>query len=468
MQSKKTVYPYIPNSAPETKSEMLQEIGVETIEELFAEIPDDLRFRGRMNLPEPIPDEYSLRRHVESLLNRNANFQDYIGFLGAGCARHFVPALCDEINGRGEFLTAYSADPYADHGKWQAFFEANSMLAELIDMDVVGGPLYDGAQAAATSLRIASRITGRKEVVLPENMNPETRMIMENYFRGVTGPALVVRNVGLDRSTGLVNPDELAGVIGPDTAAVYLESPNYFGMLETGIEALGELSRRAGAEFVVSTDPISLGVLAPPSRLGATITCGDLHPLGLHMQCGGGQGGFIGVPDQMRYVAELKDKMYGLTDTVVEGEYGFGHVLFDRTSFGSREMAKEFTGTATALWLITAGVYLASMGPSGMVEVGGTIMARSRYAADRLGAVNGVRLVFPGPFFKEFVINFDTLGRTVREINQELKKERILGGRDLSVDFPEFGQSMLLCVTEATTKEDLDRLVHALIRITGR
>ena len=145
MKSKKTVSPYIPNSVPETKAEMLREIGVETIEDLFAEIPDDLRFRGRMNLPEPIPDEYSLRRHVESLLNKNANFQDHIGFLGAGCARHFVPALCDEINGRGEFLTAYSADPYADHGKWQAFFEANSMLAELIDMDVVGGaPLRRG------------------------------------------------------------------------------------------------------------------------------------------------------------------------------------------------------------------------------------------------------------------------------------------------------------------------------------
>jgi glycine dehydrogenase subunit 1 len=466
MSENKRVYPYIPNSVPEVKAQMLKELGLDDEMDLFSEIPDHLKYQGKMNLPEPILDECSLRKHIERLLNRNKNCSEYVNFLGAGCAEHYVPAVCDAINGRGEFLTAYAAEFYADHGKWQALFEFCSLMGELLDMEIVSGFLYDGAQAAATSLRMATRVTGRKEVLLPETMNPQALMVIRNYMKGVSEPGIAIRMIEFDRRTGWIDLDDLMSKISSNTAAVLIENPGYLGFIEPRVRRVGEIARDNGAEFIVSTDPISLGVLAPPAQYGATFACGDYHPLGIHMQCGGGQGGFIATHDDMKYVIEYKDKMYGLTKTIEAGEYGFGNVLFDRTSFGSREKAKEYTGTSNALWALTAGVYLALMGPQGMKEIGQTIIQKTQYAAKRLSQVSGVKLMHPGPFFKEFLVNFDDSGKSVREINKALLKYKIFGGKDVSGEFPELGQGALYCVTEVKTKADIDNLIHALTEIT--
>jgi glycine dehydrogenase subunit 1 len=466
MSEKETIYPYIPNSVPEVKAQMLKELGLDDETDLFSEIPDHLKYHGKMNLPEPILDECSLRMHMERLLNKNKHCSEYLNFLGAGCAEHYVPAVCDAINGRGEFLTAYAAEFYADHGKWQALFEFCSLMGELLDMEVVSGFLYDGAQAAATSLRMATRITGRREVLLPDTMNPQALMVIRNYLKSVSEPGIAIGMIEFDRSTGRIELDDLLSKISSKTAAVLIENPGYLGHIEPQARRAGEIARENGAEFIVSTDPISLGVLAPPAQYGATITCGDYHPLGIHMQCGGGQGGFIATHDDMKYVVEYKDKMYGLTKTVEAGEYGFGNVLFDRTSFGSREKAKEYTGTSNALWALTAGVYLALMGPQGMKEIGQTIMQKSQYAAKRISQVPGARLVYPGPFFKEFLVSFDDTGKTVSEINKALLDYKIFGGKDVSREFPELGESALYCLTEVRTKADIDHLVDALAEIT--
>ncbi len=465
MLKEKIVYPYIPNSAPEVKEEMLKDLGLDDPEQLFSEIPDHLKFHGRMDLPDPILDELTLKKHVESLLNRNRHCDEYLNFLGAGCARHYVPAVCDSINHRGEFLTAYAADFYADHGKGQALFEFCSLMAELLDMDVVSGLIYDWTQAAATSLRMASRITGRSEVLLPKTMCPQTLMVVRNYLKGVSHEGISIRSVDYDQKTGLLDLDDLNSKVSSRTAAVFIENPSYLGFIETRAREIGEIAKENGAEFIVSADPISLGVISPPALYGATIACGDYHSLGIHMQCGGGQGGYIATHGGMKYVAEYKDKMYGLTKTVKDGEYGFGSVLFDRTSFASRERAKEFTGTASALWAITAAVYLSLMGPQGMKEVGQTIMQKAQYGAKRLAQLDGVQLKFASPFFKEFVVNFDQSGKTVREINRSLLRFKIFGGKDLSGDFPEMGESSLYCVTEMTTREDINRLLYALKEI---
>src|SRR5208283_3210721 len=178
-----TVFPYIPNSVPEIKAQMLKEVDAKDEMDLYSEIPEHLRFKRKLKLPEPILDEYDLKRHVEGLLEKNNNCKDYLNFLGAGCAQHFVPAVCDEINGRGEFLTAYVGESYADHGKGQALFEYCSLMGELLDMDVLSCPLYDGAQAAAASVRMASRINARKEVVIPRAMNPEISSVVKNYIK---------------------------------------------------------------------------------------------------------------------------------------------------------------------------------------------------------------------------------------------------------------------------------------------
>ena len=462
MNRKQVVYPYVPNSVPEVKAEMLKEVGAAHIMDLYAEIPERLKFDRKLNLPEPILDECSIKRHVEGLLGRNSNCGEYLNFLGAGCSQHFVPAVCDEINGRGEFLTAYVGEAYADHGKWQALFEYASLMGELLDMDVLSCPVYDGQQAAATGLRMASRATGRKEVLLPQSLSPETLMVIRNYVKGVPDPQVEIELVEFDAETGLLKLADLRSKISSRTAGVLIENPSYLGFLETEAETIGAIAREHGAEFLVYTDPISLGVIAPPAQYGATFACGDVHSLGIHMQCGGGQGGFIATPDDMRLIAEFKDLMFGLTETIVEGEYGFGEVLFDRTSYGSREKGKEFTGTTTGLWAITAGVYLALMGPKGMEEVGQTIMQKSQYAAKRISTISGVQRSFPTPFFKEFVVNFDGTGKSVQEINKGLLNHKIFGGKDISSEFPELGQCALYCVTEIMTKEDIDQLVDAL------
>jgi glycine dehydrogenase subunit 1 len=467
MSDQKTVYPYIPNSVPEVKARMLRELGLDDEMDLFSEIPAHLKYHGRMNLPEAILDESSLRKHLERLLDKNKNCSEYLNFLGAGCAQHYVPAVCDEINGRGEFLTAYAAEFYADHGKWQALFEFCSLMGELLDMEVVSGFLYDGAQAAATSLRMAVRLTGRKEVLLPKTMSPEALMVIRNYMKGVSEPLVTIQLVGCETETGSIDLDDLISKMTSNTAAILIENPGYLGFIEPNAKKVGEIARENGSEFIVSTDPISLGVLAPPAQCGATFACGDYHPLGIHMQCGGGQGGFIATHDDMKHLIEYKDKMYGITKTIADGEYGFGHVLFERTSFGSREKAKEYSGTSNALWALTAGVYLALMGPQGMKEIGRTIMQKTQYAAKRMSQISGVNLVHSGPFFKEFLVNFNHSGRTIREINKALLKYKIFGGKDVSGEFPELGQSALYCVTEIMGKEDIDHLIQALAEITG-
>jgi len=462
MRRKQIVYPYIPNSAPGVKAEMMKEVGVTDVMQLYEEIPEHLKFKKTMKLPEPILDEYSIKRHTEQLLNKNYNCGDHLNFLGAGCAQHFVPAVCDEINGRGEFLTAYVGESMGDHGKWQAFFEYCSLLGELVDMDILSIPMYDGGQAAASSLRMANRINNRTKVILPKTMNSEILMILKNYLNSMPKADIEIVMVEFDPQTGLLDLNDLQQKMSAQVAAVFIENPSYLGFIETQAAEIGKIAAAQGAEFIVYTDPISLGVMEAPANYGATITCGDFHTLGLHLGCGGCQGGFIATHDDMKYIAEFKDLMFGLTETLAGDEYGFGEVLFDRTSYGSRDKGKEFTGTSTGLWAITAGVYLSIMGPKGMEEVGQTIMQNAQYAAKKIAQIPGVKINFSGPFFKEFVVNFDMTGKSVADINKALLTHKIFGGHDICQKIQGIGQSALYCVTEIHTKADIDQLVYAL------
>ncbi|NEN82308.1 aminomethyl-transferring glycine dehydrogenase subunit GcvPA [Paenibacillus elgii] len=454
---KTTSHPYIPNTVPKVQQAMLEEIGVSDIDELYRMVPKELRLTGPLKV-EPALSEYELQRHVDQLLERNRSAKETISFLGAGCWQHFVPAVCDEINQRSEFVTAYAGEPYEDHGRFQALFEYQSLLAELVDMDVVNVPTFDWAQAASTALRMTGRITGRRTALLPVTMHPERLRVIRNYLSPQMDCVLVDYMPG----TGLLDMADLKAKLSADTAAVYIENPSYIGHIETQGREIAELVHAAGALFVVGVDPISLGLLEPPSRYGADIVCGDLQPLGIRMQYGGGQAGFIATRDEEQFVMEYPSRLFGIAPTTVEGEYGFGDVAYERTSFAKREKGKESVGTQTALWGITAGVYLALMGPHGMREVGETIIRQARYAADRLVELEGVRIRFQASSFKEFVVDFNGTGRTVSDINKRLLEHGIFGGNDLSGEFPAWGQCALYCVTEIHTKEDIDALAAAL------
>jgi len=464
--SDKRVHPYIPNSVPEVKAELLNEIGVKDADELYSHmIPDRLRLKRPMDLPSPLPSESDLRRHVEGLLAKNSTCKENISFLGAGCWQHYVPAVCDEIARRAEFLSAYSGEYYSDLGRFQAFFEFQSMIGELVDMEVACLSTYDWSAAAANAVRMTSRLTGRREVLVAGSVSPSRLSTIRN-FAGLPGmPVHIdIKTVGFDSLTGMVDLGDLSRKLSSNTAGVYFENPSYLGVIESQGDEISAAAHKAGAEVVVGVDPISLGVLAPPTEYGADIVCGEVQPLGVHMNCGGGLAGFIASRDEERYVAEYPTHLISIAPTRREGEHGFGYCRFDRTSYVARERAKDWVGTATAMWTIVAANYLALMGPQGMKEVGEAILQKSHYAAQILAELEGLKILFP-QFFKEFVINFDATGKSVPAVNKALLKKGIFGGKDLTGEYPGLGASSLYCVTEVHSKDDIDRLAHALSEV---
>ena len=454
-----SAHPYIPNSAPEIKRAMLDAVGVPAADELYGSIPARLRFPGLLDLPEPLRSEYELRRHVTGVLDRNESAAERLSFLGGGCWPHYVPAVCDEIVNRGEFLTAYYGDTYGDHGKLQALFEYASMIGELVECDAVSQPTYDWGAAAATSICMAARITGRRVALVPASIGAQRRSLIEGYCR----PWVEIVTIPFDSGTGVLALERIRDALSPQTACVYLEVPGFLGVIETQAEEIATLSREAGALQIVGVDPISLGVLEAPPRYGADIVCGELQPLGIHMHYGGGLAGFVASPDTERFVSEYPTFLIGLGPTVMEGEYAFGEVVWERTSYVQRGDSKEYAGTTQNLWAIAAGAYLGLVGPQGLAELGRTITSRAHYAARRLDGLPGVRApALSAPFFKEFVVDFNESGASVAEINLALRQRGIFGGLDLSAEYPELGQSALFCVTEVHTKADIHRLADEL------
>ncbi len=463
-QKEKHIHPYIPNSVPEIKAKMMEVIGIKDIEELYEDIPEHLRFRGKLNLPEPLPSEFALKRHVENILSKNQSCKDHLNFLGGGCWQHYVPAICDEINQRSEFLTAYAGEPYEDHGRFQALFEYESLMAELLDMDVVNVPTYDWCQAASTTIRMAGRITRRQEVIVSDTVSPERLSAIRNYCH----PVMKVKLVKHCPQTGVLDLGDLKAKISSGTAGVYFENPSFLGFIEHQGESISEIAHYNGALSLVGVDPVSLGVISPPSNYGADIVCGDIQGLGIHMNFGGGLGGFIATRDEEKYVMEYPSRLFGITKTSAEGEYGFGDVAYERTSFAEREEGKEFVGTHAALWGITAAVYLSLVGPHGMQELGKSILQRSQYAMKRLSEIPGIKAPhFEAPHFKEFVVDFNGPGMKVKNVNKALLSKNIYGGKDLTSEFPALGESALYCVTEIHTKEDLDYLARALSEVVS-
>ncbi len=458
---KDIIYPYMPNSVPRIKKEMMDEIGISSIEELLTEIPEELRYREELKLPEPMLSEVELKRHIDSLLLKNVTCNEYKNFLGAGCYQHFVPAVCDEINSRAEFLTAYTGDTYSDHGKNQAIFEYTSQIGELVDMDVVSFTYYDGGQAVCTALRMAGRVTKKRRVLLPKSIAPFILSQVQDYCK----KALEIVMVDFNAETGLLDMEDLKKKIDAETAAVFIENPTYLGVFEENAKEIGEIAHQNGALFVVCPDVSSLGITEAPANYGADITCGDIQPLGMHLNYGGGCGGFIATPQEKRFIDEHTTYLYSIIPTQEEGQYGFLRMFAARTSHGSREKAKEYYGTAAGLWSITAAVYMALMGPVGMEELAENVLYKSNFARKKLSEIPNVEIRFSGKTFKEFVVDFNKTGKTVEEINKKLLEKKIFGGKDLSKEFPELGQSALYCVTEVLTKDDILELESALCEI---
>jgi glycine dehydrogenase subunit 1 len=454
------VHPYIPNSVPSIKKKMLEEIGAGSADELYAEmIPERLLLKRPMDLPEGLPSELDLKNHVAGILSKNKTTNDYISFLGAGCWQHYVPKVCEVIQNRSEFLTAYAGGSHSDLGRFQANFEFQSLICDLLDMEVTGIPTYDWGASAGNSVRMASRMTGRREILVPENMSPARLQILRNFCGSVTPEQEVkVTMVKMDQSSGRIDVSDLESKMTADIACVYFENPNYLGIIEADAKDISDIAHDAGAESVVGVDAISLGVLEPPSNYGADIACGEAQPLGVKMFAGGGSCGFIATRDEIGYVSEFPMRLVSLATTAVEGEYGFGQALYERTSYMARENAKDWVGTTTALWGITAAVYMSLLGPQGMKELGETIIQKSHYTASLLEEIEGVEVPYRG-FFKEFPVKFN---KPVKDVNKALLDHEIFGGKDIILEYPELGDLALYCVTEMHSLDMLEKLEAAL------
>ena len=400
-------HPYMPNSVREIQQEMLDTTGASSIHEFFEQIPPSHRLRRPLDLPRQLSSEAELRRHLQGFLDRTSSCEETLSFLGAGAYRHHVPAICDELAARFEWQTSVMGTSSSDYGRYQAWFEWASQLGELLDLDFVGLPVYSWGCAAGHALRMAARMTNRSKVLVTNAVDPQRRSIISNNCGSTEQENhLQLQFVRFRASDGRVDIGDLRAKLGADVAAIYVETPNFFGVIEDEIALIVREATAVGAEVILGVDPLLLGVLAPPGELGVGLAVGSIQTLGVHMNAGGGVGGFIASRDEGRYAREYPTLQVSICDTLEPGERGFSEFLMEQTSYGAREQGNDWTGNSTYLWTIANTAFMAVMGPQGFSDLGTVLLQRSHLAARRLSAINNVSIRYPEGFIREFVVDF--------------------------------------------------------------
>ncbi|HID16930.1 TPA: aminomethyl-transferring glycine dehydrogenase subunit GcvPA [Candidatus Bathyarchaeota archaeon] len=440
---------------------MRKELGLKDVEELFRDIPEGIRFKGKLRVPGPYPEMEVLRK-IKNLLKRNASSSDMPVFLGAGVWPHYVPAVVDNIVWRSEFATSYT--PYqaeVSQGILQAQFEYQSMICELTGMDVANASMYDWATSLGEAARMAARLTKKSEFLIPHFLHPERSSVLKLMAE----PAgMKIIEVNQDKETGQMDLEDLKGKTSRETAGVYVENPSYLGFLEEEAKAIGEVAHDRGALYVVGVDPTSLGILRDPGSYGADVVVGEGQPLGSSMNYGGPLLGIFACREE--FVRQMPGRIIGLTTTIDQKYRAFCMALQTREQHIRREKATSSICTNEALCAVAAAVYLSLLGPEGLKRLGETIMVKSHYAMRKLQEVTGVKApLFNAVHFKEFTVNFDGTKMTVEDVHKRLLKEGVHGGKIVKGEFPELGETALYCVTEVHSKEDIDKLASSLRKV---
>ncbi len=440
---------YLPHTAADRQA-MLAAIDVRATEELFADIPVELRLGRPLALPAALAEQ-ELARHLQDLAGKNASLGEYACFLGAGAYDHYIPSVVDHVIGRSEFYTAYTQyQPEISQGYLQALWEYQSMICTLTGLDVANASLYDGGTALAEATMMACAATGRQEVVVARAVHPHYRTILGTY---AIDRGMAVKEAPF--TGGVTGAADLAKLAGPATAAVIIQTPNFFGCLED-VAAAAELAHMAGALLIVAADPMALGVLEAPGALGADIVVGEGQPLGLPVSFGGPYLGFFAATEKL--MRKMPGRIVGQT-TDFEGTRGFVLTLQAREQHIRREKATSNICSNEALCSLAAAVYLTAVGREGLREVAELCLKKAHYAHEELVNRKVCQPVFGAPFFQEFVVR---CAPPVAAINEALYKERIIGGCDLGRYYPELAGCMLLCVTEKRTRAEIDRLVRTM------
>ena len=442
-------YHYIP-ATHEDEQKMLKACNVGSIDDLFSDIPDDLKLNRDLNL-----DESKSELEVSEIITKMAdkNIDDLTCFLGAGAYDHYIPSLIKSITSRSEFYTAYT--PYQaeiSQGTLQSIFEFQSMIAEITKMDIANASMYDGATAAVEACIMAVGKTRRNKIVVPKTVHPETRQILKTYlqFKDVE-----VVEVDYDREYGTTDLNKLKEVVGEETACILVQNPNFFGVIED-VDEIGSIARDNKAMYVMSVNPITLSILKSPGEVGADIAVGDAQPLGNSLNFGGPYVGFLAIKSGL--IRKMPGRVVGQT-VDADGKRCYALTLQTREQHVRREKATSNICSNQGLNALIASIYLATMGKKGYQEVAMQNMQKSHYAYKKFDESKNFEPVFKGKFFNEFVVKSPM---PVDELNEKLLENKILGGYDLGKDYEELKGCVLMCVTEKRTAKEIDNLVNLM------
>lgn len=445
-------YPYLALTRQE-RQEMLSAIGVTSTADLFSDIPQEILLQENLDLPEPLT-ESELVRHVRKLSDCNISLDTHASFLGAGVYQHLVPRAVYHLANRAEFVTAYT--PYQaeiSQGVLQATFEYQTLICNLTGMDVANASLYDGATGLAEAALMALAITGGRRVVTFESMHPDYRVVVDTYLRAVDAELVVIPT-----NHGTADPKALDPFLGKETAAVLIQQPNFFGLLESASE-IGERLEGTPTLLVACVNPISLGILQPPAAYGADIVVGDGQPLGNPLAFGGPSFGFMAT--RQKFIRRMPGRIVGQT-LDGEGNRGFVLTLQTREQHIRRQRATSNICTNAAHSMLIGTIYLALLGKEGLREVAIQCAQKAHFAAERIAALPGWKLLFEGPFYHEFAVEAPV---PWPQVNAALLKEGIIGGLPLAKLYPErheWENAILFCVTEARTADEIEHLLQVL------
>ena len=436
---------YIPLT-PEEKSTMLAAAGVASVDDLFTAIPADIRFKGTLNLPAPM-GEQPLLAHLKELARQNRPATSAASFLGAGAYNHFIPSAVDQLISRSEFYTSYTPyQPEISQGTLQAIYEWQSYVCSLFNMEVANASMYDGASALAEAVLMASRVTRKGEIVVSNCVHPRWRQVARSY----TENRGIVLKETADHMAGRSEAASLEKLITNDTAAVVVQSPNFFGNVED-LKAIGELCAAKKILFIVGVaEAASLGFLAPPGDFGADIVVGEGQSLGIPLSFGGPYVGMFATRE--KHMRQMPGRLCGRT-VDKDGRPGFVLTISAREQHIRREKATSNICINQALCALTATIHLTLMGRQGFAAMAKNCFLAAAELRRRM------RPVHRHPYFNETLVE---LNRPAAEVNRRLAEQGIIGGYDVSRDYPDMTNKMLLAVTELTTKRDMDRLIEAV------
>ncbi len=446
----KTSMSYISLSEKD-KKEMLAKIGISSVDELFCSIPDDLKVKQKLDVPEALT-EPELTRQIEEIANQNS-YHHFLSFLGAGAYSHVIPSVVDYLSSRGEFISPYTPyQPEVSQGTLQIIFEFQTLICQLTGMDIANASLYDGASGAAEAALMAHRLKSRPKILVAKSVHPQYREVIQTYSRNLD--LSVVEIAYSDR--GEVDFEDLNKKLDEDTSAVLIQSPNFFGVIENIANISALTHERQALSVVVVAEPVSFGILEAPGNLGADIVSGEGQSFGIHLSFGGPYLGFMAC--QKEFLRQFPGRIAGETKDV-DGKRGFVLTLSTREQHIRRERATSNICTNQAWCALRATIFLELLGKKGLKELAWQNIQKANYARDKITQIKGIKPRFRGACFNEFILEFKN---PWADIDTFLQEKGIIGGLSVEESYPELANCVLVCFTESHKKEDIDRFIGHL------